>query len=329
MWHKKGRVGNGSETGTQVYSQMEVVKFEKHPFTLNVGGNLISNNVYGIIKIQEGAVPTLIGTTKERYELKQPDEYISKFDEMVGKPVETLGFLGAKAEKLFITWELPQIDIKGDKVEMYGLLSFGFDGIYGNHLFATSVRVVCKNTHNMAVRDSENSANHGRGKNKNNAIVTTKHNQKDHLDVLGYWMRYVDEESQRQVDITKNLFVKMAEKPLTLDDAYGFFAKVHPYPNEVSSFIPPELINGENEKNKTAKEDADESRELLMSLFEGKGIEISRDVWGAYNCVTEMQNHHIKSKKNDGTDSILIGSRGKVMDKALGVAMEYVYADKG
>jgi hypothetical protein len=322
-WHNKGIVGQENESALSVYSRMEQVDFERHPFTLNIGNTVIKNNVFGIIR-RQGDKVVLIGTTKDRYELKQPIEYLSKFDEVVGKPVETVGFLGSKAEKLFLTWNLPEIDVKGDKVEMYGLLSFGFDGVYGNHLFVTSVRTVCQNTHNLAVQDAAETNNHGRGKNSNNAVVTAKHNQKDHLDILGYWMSYVDKESERQVEMMKSLFVKMEEKPLTTDDAYGFFAKVFPYPDEMRSFIPPELVEKERDGIEGKTQKANEQRDLAMSLFQGAGIGISPSVWGAYNTVTEMQNHHILAKKNDGVDSLLLGGRAKVMDNAYRIAMDYV-----
>lgn len=323
MWHSKGRVGDGDETAVQVYSQMEQVEFRRVPFTLQIGDKEIQNNVFGIVRM-EGNKVKLIGNTKDRYVLRQPIEYIKKFDSAIRKPVETVGFLGSNADKLFITWTLPEIDIHGDPIEMYGLLSFGFDGKYGNHLFITSVRTVCENTHNLAVADAAETENHGRGKNNNNAVVTTKHNQKDHLDVLGYWMTYVDSEAERQVQMMKSLFCKMEEKPLSLDEAYGFFSKVYPYPENARTFIPPELVKKETEHYDADKVDADKHRDILMSLFDGEGIAINKTVFGAYNCVTEFQNHRVMAKKNDGTDSILIGNRSKVMSEAFSIARDYV-----
>jgi hypothetical protein len=323
MWHRKGRVGTGDETAEQVYSQMENVLFERHPFALTVLNQQIKNNVFGIIRI-EGNKVKLVGTTKDHYNLLQPIEYIRKFDSVIGKPCETLGFLGSNADKLFITWILPKIDIHGDIMKLFGLLSFGFDGKYGNHLFATGVRTICENTHAMAVNDASENNNYGFGTNSNGAIVTARHNQKNHLEVLGYWMKFVDQESERQAEMLKGLFCKMEEKPLTIDDAYGFFAKVHPYPDDKRTFIPPELVEQEETNYDDKKEKADESRELLMSLFGGQGIAINKTVFGAYNCVTEMQNYHIMAKKNDGVDSIIMGSRAKVMDKAFAVAKDYI-----
>lgn len=325
-WHGKGIVGEENETAQQVYGRMDLVEFQQHPFQLIVEGSVIANNMLGIIRKQGGKI-SLVGNSKDKYDLKQPIDYILKFDEMVGKPVETLGFLGSKAEKLFITWNLPEIDIRGDRVEMYGLLSFGFDGKYGNHLFATSVRTVCQNTHAMAVADAAETNNHGRGKNSNNAIVTTRHNQKNHLDTLGYWMKYVDKESERQVENIRFLFLKMQEKPLSLDEAYGFFSKVYPVSQEKTSFIPPELISKRDETLDKQDEKQKEYQDLAMSLFSGAGIEIEKNIYGAYNTITEINNHHIQSRKNDGVDSLILGDRAKVMNSAWSLAKEMVLVD--
>jgi hypothetical protein len=142
---------------------------------------------------------------------------------------------------------------------------------------------------------------------------------------MGHWMRYVDSESQRQVDMIKGLFCKFEETPISIDEAHGLFNKVY-FDNvkEVRTFIPPELENKEKQSIREATENAQKNVDLAMNLFEGAGIGINKTVFGAYNCVTEHQNHHIIAKKNDGIDSILIGGRGKVMDLALNVCKEYV-----
>jgi hypothetical protein len=323
MWHNKGRVGEFDETALSVYSKMDLVEFSLQPFTLNVKGTVIPNNVFGIVRIEDNNV-ALVGTTKDRYELLQPIEYIKLFDEVIGKPCETLGFLGAKADKLFITWNLPKIDIHGDIMKLYGMISLGFDGKYGNHVFLTEVRTVCENTHARAIADAKNTENQGFGADRNGAIVTVRHTENNHLQKFGWWMRFVDTESVAQAEMVKASFTKMEETPLSLDDAYGFFAKVHPYPDEARTYIPPELVGQEVQTVADKTNEANQNRDLLMALFGGQGIAITPTLYGAYNCVTEMQNHHIMGKKNDGTESILIGARGGVMDKAFKVALDYL-----
>ncbi len=323
MWHNKGRVGNDAETAEQVYGQMEKVTFEQFPFTLNVDGVVIPNNVFGIVR-RDGKNPVLVGTTRDRYNMRQPLEYIKMFDAVINKPCETLGFLGSKADKLFVTWNLPKIDIFGDIMKLFGMISLGFDGKYGNHLYITSVRTICANTHARAIVDATQTGNQGFGADNQGAVITTKHTQKEHLDILGYWMKFVDQESTRQAEITQNWFCQMEQKPLTVDAANGFFSKVYPFPNDARTYIPPELVAGEEKTVANDMQKAKESRDLCMTLFEGAGIGITSTLYGGYNCVTELENHHRMAKRSDGTESILIGARGKVMDNAFKLALDYL-----
>jgi hypothetical protein len=324
MWHKKGTVGQEQETAEQVYGWMKEVIFEKHPATFNVRGHVIPNKVNGIFRI-EGDKVSLIGDAKEVYKLRQPIEYIKEWDTMK-QYCETLGFLGANAEKMFISWNLPEIDIHGDPIELYGMTLFGFDGKMGNKLFVVAERPVCANTVAMAIGDAEKTNNHGRGKNSDNAVVTTKHTSESHVETMGYWMRYVQSESERQVEQIRSLFCKFEETPVSIDEAYGLFDKV--YSNrarEEKTFIPPELKSKQDGQLLTQKEKIQENVNLAMSLFQGAGIGINgKTVYDCLNSVTEHMNHHVMAKKNDGTDSILIGRRGLVMNDAVSIFSQYV-----
>jgi hypothetical protein len=322
-WHKKGIVGMVDESAMAVYNRMKPVTFEQHPFVLNVRGQTITNNMLGILRI-EGDKAVLIGNTKERYKMLQPVEYISRFDEMVGKPCETLGFLGVNADKLFITWRLRAINVYGDIVELYGFISLGFDGKIGNRLYVTGLRVVCSNTHAMAISESTSTENCGFGADSQGAVVTTRHTDIAHLDKLGYWMKFVDRETERQTTMIQSLFCKMQETPLPLSAAHGFFSKVYAYPKEPRTYIPDELVETENSTYAEGKKNADQSRDMAMSLFEGRGIEIDKTVYGGYNVVTQIETRHRMAKRSDGIESMLIGARGKQMGVALRVAGEMV-----
>jgi hypothetical protein len=318
-WHKKGIVGQENETAISVYSRMKPVDFVTAPFKTTVEGIDFDSGLSGIFRVENGKVIE-IGEFRGRYQITQPKEYVEAFDAYVNQPVETMGFLGSKAEKFFTTWSLPQIDIHGDKMEVYGMLAAGFNGKFGEHLYCTNVRVVCQNTFNMAVSEAQGSNNQGRGN-----MYSQKHTQKDHLNRLGYWMQYLQQDSEKTVEMMKSLFCKMEEKPISVDDAYGLFAKVYPYPGEFSEFCPPELKDEYKEKHDDKKESADEKRDLAMSLFQGAGIQISPTVYGAFNAITELENHHIDCRKNDGTDSILIGSRQNIMSNAFSAMSQYSF----
>lgn len=324
MWHKKGFVGKEKETFKQVYSRMKPIEFAKFPATFTVRGQVIPTKVNGIFRI-EGDKVTFVGKIMESYKLRQPIDYIEEMDKSIGEYYETLGFLGANAERLFASWVLPEIDIHGDTVELYAMPVFNFDGISGNKLYVVAERPICKNTVAMAIADAKETDNHGRGKNSDGAVVTVKHTSENHVETMGYWMKFVQSESKRQVEQIRSLFCKFEETPISIDEAHGLFEKVYSFRNKAEkTFLPPEMKDEENEKMETQKEKLQKNVDLAMSLFEGAGISITKTVYGALNVVTEHQCHHIMSKKNDGTDSILIGQRGQVMNDAISIFTDYV-----
>jgi len=324
MWHKKGTVGQVQETFGQVYSRMKQVEFGKFPATFNVNGREIPTKVNGIFRI-EGDKVNYVGKTMESYKLRQPIAYIKELDTM-DEFCETLGFLGANGEILFASFVLPEIDIHGDPIELFGMTTFAFNGTHGNKLYVVAERPICANTVAMAIADAEKTENHGRGKNSDGAVVTVKHTSETHVETMGYWIRFIQSESKRQVEQIRSLFCKFEETPISVDEAHGLFQKVYSFRNQAEkTFLPPEMREDESDKMESQKEKTQKNVDLAMSLFQGAGIAINgKTVYDALNTVTEHQCHHILSKKNDGIDSILVGQRGQVMNDAISIFTEYV-----
>lgn len=320
MWHNKGIVGTGDESAIQVYSRMTPVEFRQEEFSITLNGVVTGSGDFGIIRKQDKEV--VIGHTKGRYDIIQPEEYCQIFDRALSKPVETLGFLGTNAEKVFFTWNLPDIDVRGDMLNLYGFLIAGFDGKFGEHLYVTSTRVVCQNTANIGISNAENTNSHGYGQTRSGAVYNGKHNHANHRRDLEIWMSHLQETSEKNVEMIKGLFMNMQEKPLTVDEAFGLFQQVYPKKDELPENYPTKLRAEKEEEIEKYNKTQEESVELAMSLFEGAGIEISPDCWGGYNCVTELENHHRVVKK-DATSSLLIGNRQKTMATALSLFGDY------
>ncbi len=313
-WHKKGIVGQEKESAVKVYSRMTPVLFDQRPFTINLSGKTVSTGKhYGIVRV-EGTKEDIIGETKGRYNLTQPKRYAEIFDEYVGRYVETMGFLGTKGQKLFLTWVLPKIDVHGDVVESYGFFTTGFDGKLSEKLYNTHVRVVCRNTYSRAIREGD--ANGG-------ATFTSKHTQLDHEERLGIWMRYMTQKAEEEVSLYQALFCKMEETPIDVTEAYKLFKSVYPYNDDIGEYYPGELRTKDQKRIDEFNKGQEAKRDLAVELFKGKGIEISRTLWGAFNAVTELENHHIPSKK-DTTESVLVGNRQVIMEKALSVMRKKV-----
>ena len=311
-WHKKGRVGHEDENAKQVYEQMEEVTFVQRPYNIILNGKRHESSNIGIIRI-EGNNESEIGITKGRYNLTQPLEYCQIFDKSVNKPVETLGFLGENAEKLFITWILPAINVHGDIVKAFGLLSAGFDGKYGEKLHRVYERVVCENTLSLAISDAEQSKDGFAGK-----VYSGKHNSSMHERDLAAWMSYITRQAEEYTAIHESLFCKMQETKIDKSLAYSLFCKVYPLKNELGAFYPDEIRAEKEEGINDYNAKQTDSRDFALELFAGKGIEIDSTLWGGFNAVTEAENHYKKSKK-DTTYSILLGNRQTIMENALKV----------
>ena len=318
MWHSKGWVGKEQETCVQVYNQMQPVVYVKEEFVAHLNGKPQGSGFFMIKKIDHEGHEVIIGNTKDRYEILQPLQYAELYDESVGMPCETMGFLGTNAEKMFISHKLPSIDIYGDVMRLYNLLSVGFDGKYGEHQHLTTVRSVCENTHNRAIREAEETKNQGRGD-----LYIGRHNNPNHIRDLKAWLSLVQKSAEENVEMTKGLFCKMQETPLTVDEAFGLTKIIYPDPEAIPLFYPEELRSEKQEVVDTKTEKAEKTRDLVMELFQGAGVEIDKTCYDFYNANTEYANHHIASKK-DFAYSVLLGNRNGMMDKALVTVRDFV-----
>jgi len=69
----------------------------------------------------------VFGIVGADYHLVTPDDFVSIWDERVGRPIETIGALGF-GETFFISTTLPKMDVRGDEVEFYLLRQTDPDG---------------------------------------------------------------------------------------------------------------------------------------------------------------------------------------------------------
>lgn len=311
-WHKKGTVGDGSIGAVKIFNNMpEKVSFELRPFSIPLNGQTFVGKDTGIVRIS-GISEELVGHTKGRYKLTQPLEYCQMFDTHVNQPVETMGFLGTKGERMFLTWNLPDLDVHGDKVKNFGFIAVGFDGKFGEALYLTNVRVVCNNTWQAAINSSDSEK-----------IYSGKHNHTNHERNLSLWLSYVQSQAEERVAIHQNLFRKWEETKISREQARQIFENVYPTKNGKLEDAPAILIEEEKKNVIEYNLKQIEKRDLAMELFGGRGIAITPTVWGTFNAVTELENHHIASKK-DALNSLLLGARADTMAYAMSVCSNFV-----
>ena len=185
----------------------------------------------------------VLGIVSDRYEVVQNIDAFGFFDAIVdaGEAIfETAGVLG-KGEKIFVTAKLPEdLLVGGEKCEKYVILTNSHDGSSSIIAGFTTVRVVCQNTLNVALRDMSNkvSIQHKLGAKERLSEAYRL------LDISTKYMDEVYESFNGMVDVKldDNLFRKYimdTMKPYTTkeEDSVRFknltekifhFAKTHP-----------------------------------------------------------------------------------------------------
>jgi hypothetical protein len=300
--------------------------FEQRPVKVLLNGQEQETGDLAIIRSAVPDDPTerIFGFTTERYKLFQPLDAASLFDLKLGKPVETLGFLG-HGERMFLTWSMENFEVvQADPINLYGFVALGFDSLLGCSLNITSVRVVCQNTWMSALQEAESNNFKEKGKGQ---VWSGKHTSKNMQRDLGEWLGYVNQEAERQTSLVKDFFGKLVQFPITESkEALHLLNLAYPDPAPVPDYYP-DTLRVEKQKSIDIKtEQVFEIREGILDLFDGDGTKISSDFYGLFNATTEYFNYVQKSKK-DTINSRLFGNRANNMN-AMAKVLQFQMAEK-
>jgi len=162
-WHGLGTYVNEAMTSEQVVELANLnYEVQKTPIyikpTINDSETPIEiPDILATFRTDNGAP---LGLVSERYEVVQNKDAFLFFDPIIdrGEAIyETAGVLG-RGERVFITAKLPEdIQVAGEKVEQYLLITNGHDGKNAVRVGFTPIRVVCNNTLTAALGDLKNS----------------------------------------------------------------------------------------------------------------------------------------------------------------------------
>lgn len=250
---------------------------------------------------------TVLGVVSDRYQVISNRHAFGFLDAVVaegGLRYHTAGALG-KGEKIFLLAKLPghvRVKASDDLVDKYLLLYNAHDGSSALRVLFTPVRVVCRNTLSMALRQGE-----GQGvsiRHQGNLESKIREAQR----VLGLAQRFYDDAAAR-ID-------KLASYHPTAAELAAYFKVVYPDPEEG--------------KDNTR---AEKVRDELLRLFEeGAGHDmpqIKRTAWTAFNAVTEYIDHHRPARGADDQErasrrlsSIWFGQGARLKEKAWDLAMD-------
>jgi phage/plasmid-like protein (TIGR03299 family) len=220
----------------------------------------------------------VLGVNGDRFRPHQPKESFDFLDCLVKDGLMKYHTAGALfgGSKIWILAKLPKdiVILNGkDVTQQYLLLSDAFDGTGTLKAFFTGVRVVCANTHRLAMKGF-------------NAVdgMSIRHTQKlqskveDARKLFGLATEYFDSFGRK--------IEEMAQTPFKTDQMVSVAKGLLPAKDE--SEVPTRTKN---------------NRETLMGLWEnGKGIaDIRGTAYAAFNAVTEYVDHNRGSRETENS----------------------------
>ena len=238
----------------------------------------------------------VFGIVGKDYTLITPQDVCSIYDEQVSKPIETIGLLG-HGEVFFLSTHLPTLDVKGDELENYLLMSNPMTGLMSAELRVTPVRVVCQNT----LIASEQLATQ-------KLRITHDKNAKQRL---AEWLRETYSFAETSSKILRDLFVEMTAVRVRDAEARKMFSACYPHPTKPRNDATKAVMDQRLKWWEEGVGLADRRREGAKMLFEGMGTGMDTKaakgtLWGCYNSVVECEDY--RRGRND--DQIAASAMG-------------------
>ncbi len=223
------------------------------------------------------------------------------FNEVVGEDkafFTSAGVLG-HGEKIFLVAKIPMdFYVEKDKFETFVTLVNGHDGIHALKVFSTSVRVVCQNTLNMALKQTKLSVSLRHTRNVHNRLLKAP-------AILGL----VDSKFRE----TQVLFQELANKPITA-----------PLFNQYVE----ELFPSENPNTRTLAH-----REAVTVLLDDPintlpGALRGHTWYGVVQGAIQYADHMMPLRKGkDRFESKMFGSGANLKTRAVNLAVKYALGE--
>lgn len=311
-WHELGQVFDTKVSAAQAYKkigQYEVVLEPAFAGKVPLGKNAILRR-----PTTDDPETRVFGIVGDDYTLLTPADVCSIWDEQVAQPIETIGALG-HGETFFLSTHLPTLDVKGDEVENYLLVSNPMTGLMSAEIRVTPVRVVCQNT--LIASD--------RAATQKLKIVH------DHTASQRFaeWLRETYENAETTARVLADLFTAMASQRVRDAEARALFEAAYPTPTKPKTNATKAVMD---QRIKWWEENVnlmERRREGAKVLFEGMGTGMDTKaakgtLWGAYNAVVECEDYR-KGRNDDQIGaSALFGERAMAKKRAFEYAVAKV-----
>lgn len=245
-----------------------------------------------------------LGIVGSRYEIVQNKDAFGFFDAIIdsGEAIfETAGVLG-QGERIFVTAKLPEdMLVGGEKCEKYIMLTNSHDGTSSILAGLTSVRVVCNNTLQAALKGLANRVHieHRTG---------AKERLSEAHKVMGIASKYMSE--------INDMFNRMVDKKVDDERLQKFILDVMQPEKKVVLTKEEEDIFSTRFKNQVSS-----IYDFALSHPTQQTEAAKGTLWGAYNAVSGYYNyiHNFKNPEQKFT-SQLFGSANQKINKAFAEA---------
>ena len=285
-WHSLGLVLEEEVSASEAYKRIGKYHIDLVPAF--AGDIDLNRNAIIRRPVKDDPEPRCFGIVGKDYQVITPDDLCSIWDEHVSQPIETIGALGY-GETFFLSTYLPTLDVAGDEVENYLLVSNPMTGLASAEIRVTPVRVVCQNT--LLASDR---------------VATQKlriiH---DHMakQRMAEWLRETYLGAEQMAVLLKDMFVAMTKRRMQQKEAADLFEAAYPLPGKPRKVASKEVFDQRVEWWEQNVQLMTRRREGAMTLFQGQGTGMSHKaakgtLWGAYNAVVETEDYR-RGRHND------------------------------
>ena len=313
-WHDLGQVFKKKMSATAAYKELGKYAVRLAPAVAD--GVPLDRSAILRDPTTDDPEVRVFGIVGTEYQLITPDDVCSIFDEHVGQPIETIGALGY-GETFFLSTQLPTLDVRGDEIENYLLISNPMTGLVAAEVRVTPVRVVCQNT--LIASD---------------AAATQKLkvvHDKTAKTRMAEWLQETYEFAETTTKVLRDLFEVMANTRLKDAQARRLFDHSYPTPSKPQSNAPKHIME---QRLKWWEENVSlmqRRRDGAKSLFEGMGTGMDLDaakgtLWGAYNAVVECEDYRRGRNEDQISSSAIFGERAVAKKRAFDYAVKQVQA---
>lgn len=281
-----------------------------HPCAVEVGGQVHkSEEFFSIVRDRDQKI---LGVCSERYHPIQNSDAFGFLDAVVGELAQLRYVTAGSIDGGKRVWLLAQLvgdqfslePILGDKTNMYLMATTGHDGKNSLKVKFTSVRIVCQNTLNLALRTGEDG-------------VSIKH--------MG--------DPMRKLQQAREILGLATEEAESFRKVSSWLAGMRINSSYVKEFME-ELLPTEGKGDKAVTRATNIRNELLDLSVNGKGTHIDGvfgSRWGLLNAITEYNTHHrtYKDTKQSGKDTNKFDAlfSGGVAEKMNQKALDFLLRD--